>query len=797
MPSTSQPQAATGCPLSGASGAAHTAALAPNGCPVSAQAAQFDPFSAAYQQHPADYVRWAREQEPVFWSPQLGYWVVTRYADVKAVFRDNLLFSPANALEKITPPTPEVSAILQRYGYAMSRTMVNEDEPDHMERRRLLLDAFLPERLIHFEPMVRSLARQYMDRFIDKGRADLVGEMFYEIPLAVALKFLGVSDEGVQQLQQFAAAHTLNTWGRPTPQEQIDIAENVGQFWATAQRILDDMLAQPEGQGQGWMYETIAQHRKHPDVVPMSYLRSMMMAILAAAHETTSNATANAFMTLLTQRSAWQALCDNPALIPNAVEECLRVAGSIIAWRRVATADAVVGGVPIPKGGKLLLLQASANFDPRHFENPGEVDLYREAAVEHLSFGYGAHQCMGKNIGRMQMRVFLEEFVRRLPHMRLVPGQTPGYLPNTSFRGPDALWVEWDPARNPERLAQAMPEPAPFYIGPPAKDSIARPVVVREKHQEGQGLWRLVLASATGEPLPAWSAGAHVDLIAGGFRRKYSLCGPAGPNDKNGQNNPNGACDTLQVVVQREDEGRGGSRFFCDTLQPGSQLQLSGPKNLFRLDEGGQRFVLIAGGIGITPMMAMADRLKALGKPYALHYAARSRAHMALLARLERDHAPALRLYAKDQGQRMDLAALLADVDASTRVYACGPARLIEALETMAEGWPEGVLHFEHFHTDSAVLDPAKEHGFTAHLKDSGLDIPVAADQTLLQALQAAGFDIPCDCGEGLCGTCEVAVAEGPIDHRDKVLTKTERAANTRMMACCSRAVGDKIVLSL
>jgi len=310
--------------------------------------------------------------------------------------------------------------------------MVNEDEPDHMERRRLLMDAFLPERLVTYEPTVRALARQYMDRFVDKGRADLVREMFYEIPLNIALKFLGVPDDGAEQLRQFAVAHTLNTWGRPTAQEQLQIAENVGRFWQTAQQILDGMMAQPDG--EGWMYETIREHLKHPDIVTLSYLRSMMMAILAAAHETTSNATANAFMTLLTHRQAWDAICKNPALIPNAVEECLRVAGSIIAWRRVATADTTVGGVSIPKGGKLLIVQASANFDPRHFENPDEVDLYRENAVEHLTFGYGAHQCMGKNIGRMQMRVFLEEFARRLPHIRLVEGQRFDFLPNTSFR---------------------------------------------------------------------------------------------------------------------------------------------------------------------------------------------------------------------------------------------------------------------------------------------------------------------------------------------------------------------------
>lgn len=753
------------------------------GCPVSAGARAFDPFGPAYLQDPAGCLAWAREEEPVFWSPAIGYWVVTRYEDVKAVFRDHLLFSPAVALEKITPAGPEVAAVLQRYGFAMGRTMVNEDEPDHMARRRLLMDAFLPERLAAYEPMVRRLARERLDRLVDQGRADLVAEIFYEIPLTIALKFLGVPDEGAEQLRRFAVAHTLNTWGRPTPEEQLAIAENVGRFWQTAQRILDDMLARPDG--EGWMYESIRQHHRHPDVVPMSYLRSMMMAILAAAHETTSNATANAFMTLLTHRRAWDALCANPALIPNAVEECLRVAGSIIAWRRIATADAVVGGVPIAKGSRLLLVQASANADRRHFENPAEVDVYRENAVEHLSFGYGAHQCMGKNIGRMQMRVFLEEFTRRLPHLRLVPGQRFEFLANTSFRGPASLWVEWDPAHNPERRgAPAAPLP-PFTIGPPPRDGLARPVVVREVHAEGEDLVRLVLADPHGARLPAWTAGAHVDLLAGGFRRKYSLCGPA--------DDP----QVLQVVVQREAAGRGGSRHFCDRLRPGDALQIAGPKNLFRLDEGARRYVLVAAGIGITPIAAMADRLQRLGKPFELHYAGRSRRRMALLARLQRDHGERLVLHVKDEGGRLRLPPVLAGVDGDTRVYACGPARLIDELEALAAGWPEGVLHFEHFHADGALADPARHRAFVAVLKDSDTRVEVAAGQTLLQALQAAGHDVPCDCGEGLCGTCEVAVLEGAVEHRDKVLTQAERAAGRRMMACCSRAAGATIVLAL
>lgn len=762
----------------------HRSLMSPTGCPVSARAAGFDPFSSAYQQDPAGSLHWAREEEPVFYSPTLGYWVVTRYEDVKAVFRDNLLFSPSVALEKVTPATPEVMAILQSYGFAMNRTMVNEDEPDHMARRRLLMEAFLPENLIRFEPVVRAMAQQYMDRFIDQGKVDLVQAMFYEIPLTIALQFLGVPDEGAEQLRQFAVAHTLNTWGRPTPQEQLEIAHNVGRFWQTAQQILDRMMAQPDG--EGWMYDSIRQHHQHPDIVTESYLRSMMMAILAAAHETTSNATANAFMTLLTHRSAWEEICAQPALIPNAVEECLRVAGSIIAWRRMATADTQVGGVKIPQGARLLLVQASANFDPRHFENPGEVDLYRENAVEHLTFGYGAHQCMGKNIGRMQMRVFLEEFTRRLPHMRLVPGQTFDFLCNTSFRGPSELWVEWDPTLNPERQSdRAQPERLPFHIGPPARDSMTRPVRVLGRHEEGEGLVRLQLGDARGRPLPAWTAGSHVDLISGAYRRKYSLAGRPELREQ------------YEVVIQREAEGRGGSRHFCDTLQVGDTLSLSGPRNLFRLDESARHQVLIAAGIGITPILAMADRLQQLGQDYTLHYAGRSRRHMALLDRAQQDHGSRLLLYVRDEGRRMDLPTMLAGVSADTRVYACGPQRLIDQLEQLAESWPEGVLRFEHFSAEAAALDPSREHGFEAVLRDSGLSVPVRADQTLLQALQAAGVDVPCDCNEGLCGTCEVSIVEGEVDHRDKVLSKSERQANTRMMACCSRARGQKVVLAL
>lgn len=770
--------------LSGAGGCPFHQPVSPTGCPVSPQAAAFDPFDAPYQLDPAEALRWSREQEPVFYSPKLGYWVVSRYEDVKGVFRDNRTFSPSIALEKLTPAPPEAIKILESYGYAVRRTMVNEDEPDHMERRRLLMEAFLPENLKKHEIWVRDLVRDYMDRFVDKGRVDLVAEMFREIPMTVALRFLGVPNEDAQELRKFSVAHTVNTWGRPSPEQQLQIAEEVGQFWKTAQEILDRMLAEPNG--EGWMYDSIRMHQVHPDIVPESYLRSMMLAILVAAHETTAFATANAFRILLSNRESWNDICENPALIPSAVEECLRTAGSAVAWRRIATRDTEVGGVNIPEGGKLLIVQASANRDARHFENPDEFDIYRHNSTEHFTFGYGAHQCMGKNIARMEMRIILDEFVRRLPHIKLVEDQEFEYLPNTSFRGPKSLWVEWDVSQNPERHTPSVLEnPTHFHIGAPIKDEILRRVVVTQVIQEAEAVIRIDLADPHGRDLPDWSPGSHIELVSGEWRRYYSLCGTHEDRSR------------LSFAILRAPESRGGSVHFHDTIKKGDVLHIAGPKNHFHLDETATSYILIAGGIGITPILAIADRLKEIGKPYALHYCGAKRRTMAFIERIERDHGTVLTIHAGDEGCRLDLPEVLSKIADGEQVYSCGPERMLGALEALAMNWPEDTLHIEHFTARPSILDPENEHAFEAILADSDLTVQVCNDQTLLEALTAAGVDVPSDCCEGLCGTCEVAVTEGDIDHRDLVLSRAERGANDRMMACCSRAAGKSLVLSL
>ena len=746
------------------------------GCPFPHDQAQdrardFDMFDAPYQANPAQSLAWARDQAPVFHAPRMGYWIVSRYDDIKTVFRDPVLFSPANVLERLTPTSDAALEVLKSYGFQLNRTLVNEDEPAHMERRRVLLDHFLPANLAPKAARIRALTRAAVDRFIDAGRVNLVDAMLYDVPLTVALDFLGVPPDDAEKLKSFSVAHSVNTWGRPTPDQQIEVAQAVGKFWAYAGAVIERMRAEPDG--TGWMHHTIRLNAQMPDVVTDSYVHSMMMAIIVAAHETTSLASVNMIKTLMEHRQAWDDVCADPALIPNAVEESLRHAGSIVAWRRVTTAPTTLGGVDLPAGAKLFIVQASGNRDDRQFPAGDEFDIYRPNTADHLTFGYGAHQCMGKNIGRMEMRIFLDELSRRLPHMRLAK-QEFSYLPNTSFRGPEALWVEWDPAQNPERRDPAIrARGVDFPIGAPDRRAVSRPVVVTALRTEADGVLGVSLACARGRDLPAWTAGAHVDLIDGGFERAYSLVGQGGAHD---------------VAILREDGGRGGSAHFHDTLRVGSVLRMRGPSNAFAPDLT-RPALLIAGGIGITPVLAMADAFKAAGQGYALHYCGAARVRMAFVDRIARDHPDAV-LHVADEGTRADLAALVAGRGDAV-VYACGPSRMLAALERLC---PPDALRVEHFGADAGAVQSGAP--FSVHLADSGLDLSVPGDRSLLDVLGAAGIDLPSDCREGLCGSCEVAVTAGTIEHRDRVLTGAERAEGRRMMACCSRGVG-RVVLRL
>ena len=307
-------------------------------------------------------------------------------------------------------------------------------------------------------------------------------------------------------------------------------------------------------------------------------------------------------------------------------------------------------------------------------------------------------------------------------------------------------------------------------------------VVVAARRVEAEGVVGLDLALPSGDPLPAWTPGAHIDVeLPGGLVRQYSLCGDPADGDR------------WRIGVLREPDGRGGSRWIADELAEGTTLHVRGPRNHFPLQPAG-RYVFVAGGIGITPLLPMVRAVAASGADWVLHYGGRSRASMAFLAELA-GHGDRVRVHPQDEVGLLDLDAVAGAPAADTRVYCCGPTGLIEALEGRSGTW-DGALHVERF-TAVPVVTDGEDSGFEVVCERSGLTVTVPPELSVLDALGEAGIDVLSSCEEGICGTCETTVLDGEPEHRDSLLTDEERAAGDTMMICVSRCRGARLVLDL
>lgn len=297
------------------------------------------------------------------------------------------------------------------------------------------------------------------------------------------------------------------------------------------------------------------------------------------------------------------------------------------------------------------------------------------------------------------------------------------------------------------------------------------------------------LADPTGRLLPGCRAGAHIDVyVTPGVVRAYSLVQPSG-----------GALTPSYVIaVALDPKSRGGSAYLHQHLRAGDSLQVGLPRNHFPLADSDAPALFVAGGIGVTPLLAMARERAASGRTVRMVFAARSRAHAAYLQELQSISGELITHFDAEHGGRpLDVPALFRGLDRATHIYCCGPQPLMDAVRECARSvsHPQSHLHFESF-TGAAALAEG-DHGFVIRLSSSGREIEVPPDQSILDALENAGVIVPSVCHEGNCGTCECTVLEGEVDHRDQILSDDERLANRSMMICVSRARGERLVLEL
>ena len=308
-------------------------------------------------------------------------------------------------------------------------------------------------------------------------------------------------------------------------------------------------------------------------------------------------------------------------------------------------------------------------------------------------------------------------------------------------------------------------------------------LVVASRAAVADGVITLDLRDPAGATLPGWSPGAHIDLLLGrGLTRQFSLCGD--PADR----------ARWRIAVLREPGGRGGSAYVHDAVAEGSLVRARGPRNHFRL-EPADRYLFIAGGIGITPILPMLAAADADGRPWTLTYGGRTAASMAFRADLLARYPGRVRIRPHDQTGLLDLAGLLDGLQPGTLVYCCGPPPLLDALADHCAGWPAGLLHVERFAPAAAGAPPGP--GFEIELAQAGLTLTVPPGQSILEVVEAAGVTVLSSCTEGTCGTCETAVLAGLPEHRDSVLSPAEQAAADTMMICVSRSLTPRLVLDI
>ncbi len=410
------------------------------GCPVDAA---FDPLSPAYLDDPyAILAALPLAEAPIFYAPSIGYYVVTRHADIAQVFDDPATYSAAVAQAPLVPLSPEAQRILLDGGHQPQPSMVSLDEPAHARLRKPAARAFAVKRVNDLVPTIRRVAAELLDAVAAGAEFDLIGELAFPLPASIVFSLIGVPEADVPQLKVWCGYRAALGWGRPRPEDQIEIATHMAAYRRYLRELVDRKRA---ARGDDLTSDLLAIHDEDPERLTLAEIASILFSLSFAGHETTTGLIGNTVRRLLEVPERWDAIVREPALIPAAVDESLRFDPSVPVWRRVTTRPVALAGALLPRAARLFLWLAAANRDASVFPDPERFDLQRHNADQHLAFGKGLHYCLGAHLGKVEARIVLDELTRRFPRLRLVPGQRLSFHPNISFRGPQQLRVRAAP----------------------------------------------------------------------------------------------------------------------------------------------------------------------------------------------------------------------------------------------------------------------------------------------------------------------------------------------------------------
>jgi hypothetical protein len=432
---TTAPAAATsggGCPFGhgGATEGASTATASHHG---------YEPFD---MHNPFPAYKALRQEEPVMFDERIGYWVVTKYDDIKGVFDDWETFSSENAQAPVRKRGPQASKIMEEGGFTAYSGLSARIPPEHTRIRAIAQKAFTPRRYKALEPDIRAMIVERVEKMLESNtnHGDMVSDLAYDVPTITILTLIGADISMVDTYKRWSDSRAAMTWGDLSDEEQIPHAHNLVEYWQECLRL----VAEAHEHGGDSLTADLVKAQKEGKEITDHEIASLLYSLLFAGHETTTTLISNCFRVLLNHPEQWQEVLDNPKLIPGAVDEVLRYSGSIVGWRRKALKDTEIGGVAIKEGDGVLLLMGSANRDESRFDNGEEFNIHRDNAREHLSFGFGIHYCLGNMLAKLQAKICLEEVTRLVPTLELVDDSPISFRENLSFRVPTSVPVTWD-----------------------------------------------------------------------------------------------------------------------------------------------------------------------------------------------------------------------------------------------------------------------------------------------------------------------------------------------------------------
>ncbi|MGI4855900.1 MAG: cytochrome P450/oxidoreductase [Janthinobacterium lividum] len=728
--------------------------------PVDVPTFDIDFYSDEVIRDPYPHYAAMRELGPVVYLPSLGNYAVTRYAEARQVLHDWRSFSSEDA----------IAADQAGCTFFHGASNLVTDPPVHDAIRAKMAAPLLPRALESAREKIEHQADELIERLARQRSFDGMVDLARYLPITLVTELVGLPDDGRENMLDWAAAAfnitgIQNERGRKGAETLVEMRD-----WIVTRATPDRLKP---GSLTARIRDMVATGE-----IPEALFLGIMNDYITPSLDTTISATGTLLYQLGRNPDQWNILRNDPSLIESAINEAVRIGSPIRSFTRRVTTACSLGGVNLPAQARVMVLYASANRDPLKFPDPDRFDV-RRAAVDHVGFGHGIHMCVGMHLAKLEMSAILKAMIARVE--RIEVGQ-PSIALNNTIHAFATLPVTF--------TTRELQTEAPETAQPPAAlpdGETWLTVRIASRTTEADGIVSLELVSPDGTPLPRFTAGSHIDIkLANGIVRQYSL-----------SNDPD-ATSSYRIAVLRETASRGGSAAVHQELTVGKTLHIGLPRNLFTLEESAPASVLIAGGIGITPLLSMAYRLHALAAPMSLHYASRSRSRAAFLEELRR--APfasnVFSHFDDDAGApRLDVRAILRAAAPQAHLYCCGPRGFIDHVSAAARelNWGEDRIHVEHF-AGTPLLEGAP---FDVVAARSGVTLHVPSDKTILEVLTNAGINVASSCHSGVCSTCTTRVLDGVPDHRDMVLSPEERNGNRLITVCCSRSKTQQLVLDI